>query len=315
MSIPKVSVIVGAYRPNLHKLLLTLRSILLQKECSYEIILTDDGSKENYFAEVKDFFARASFCDYKLLPSEKNQGTVLNVWKALQVAQGEYIRLISPGDFLHGFFALRGWVQFMDKRPEVAMSFCDAIYYHFEGGEIVPTSEFAHPQHTCAFAGGGSLKPYLLCNDICLGAATMSRTKSLKKYFPSMLHKVLFAEDNVYRIMAYAGEVFTFYPTSAVLYEYGTGISTSRNSFWAEKIHQDWSAANSIMLSIPMSPEAQKCHIDTVLLHDGPNTWKMKLKKWRTYPCSFLFSIKRKLLPRHTPCTLDSSFVHQLLAD
>lgn len=103
MSIPKVSVIVGAYRPDLHKMLLTLRSILLQKKCSYEIILTDDGSKENYFAEVKDFFARAPFSDYKLLPSEKNQGTVLNVWKALQVAQGEYIRLISPGDFMHGF--------------------------------------------------------------------------------------------------------------------------------------------------------------------------------------------------------------------
>ena len=143
----------------------------------------------------------------------------------------------------------------------------------------------------------------------------MSRTKSLKKYFPSMLHKIIFAEDNVYRIMAYAGETFAFYPASAVLYEYGTGISTSGNSFWAEKIHQDWSAANSIMLSMPMNPEAQECHMDTVLLHDGPNTWKTKLEKWRIYPRSFLFSVKRKLLPRHTPCTVDSSFVHRLLAD
>ena len=74
MSIPKVSVVVGAYRPDLRKMLLTLRFVLLQKECSYEIILTDNSSKENYFAEVKEFFAEASFCDYKFLPREKNQG-------------------------------------------------------------------------------------------------------------------------------------------------------------------------------------------------------------------------------------------------
>lgn len=48
------------------------------------------------------------------------------------------------GRFFACFFALRDWVQFVDRPSEAAMSFCDAIYYHFEGGEIVPTSEFAH---------------------------------------------------------------------------------------------------------------------------------------------------------------------------
>lgn len=43
MSILKVLVIVGAYRPGLRKMLLTLRFVLLQKECSYEIILTDNS--------------------------------------------------------------------------------------------------------------------------------------------------------------------------------------------------------------------------------------------------------------------------------
>lgn len=110
--------------------------------------------------------------------------------------------------------------------------------------------------HMCV-RGRDSLKPYLLCNDICLGVATMSRTESLKKYFPSMLHTILFTEDYVYRIMAYVGEKFAFYPASAVLYEYGTGISTSGKPFWAEKIHQDWVIANAIMLSMPIRPSCR----------------------------------------------------------
>ena len=43
----RVSVIVGSYRPDREKLRLTLRSILLQRESDYEIIVADDGSEEN----------------------------------------------------------------------------------------------------------------------------------------------------------------------------------------------------------------------------------------------------------------------------
>lgn len=315
MTNPKVSVIVACYRPELRKMLLTLQSILMQKECSYEIIVSDDGSKENFFSEAKAFFAKHRFEEYKLITSEKNHGTVMNIWQGLQECQGDYIRLISPGDFLHGFYALRDWVNFMDDRPEVTMTFCDPVYYHFEGGEIVPISEFAHPQHTSAYTGGDCLRPYLLCNDICLGAATMCRTKALKRYLSLLLHKVIYAEDNVYRIMTYAGERFQFYPANSVLYEYGTGISTNGQSAWSVKIQKDWQEANAIMLSMPASHNAVKYRIPSLLSSDNRHKWQARLNKWSVYPMSFIFALKQRISPRYTPLSLDKDFVHQLLAE
>lgn len=315
MDNPKISVIVACYQPDLTKLLLTLKSILMQRECSYEIVVADDGSDENHFPEVKAFFARHAFDRYKLVASEENQGTVMNFWQGFQACRGEYIRPISPGDYLHGFYALRDWADFMDARPDIAMTFCDAIYYHFEGGEMMTSREFAHPQNTCAFRGGDCVRPYLLYDDICLGAAAMCRTKALKRYLPLLLHKVIYAEDNVYRIMTYAGERFQFYPAKSVLYEYGTGISTNGQSVWAKRLRDDWRAANEIMLDLPASREAERYQVPSFLTDRKRSRWQKRFDRWRAYPISVLFDFKQKFSPRRTPVTLDQDFVHHLLAD
>ena len=309
----RVSVIVGSYRPDREKLRLTLRSILLQRESDYEIIVADDGSEENYFTEIARYLDARGMHDYRLVTYGENRGIVANMWQAISVASGDYVRLTSPGDYMHGFHALRDWTRFMDDHPDTAMSFCDAIYYHREGAKIVPTSEYAHPQDTKGFRGGDSLRAYLINDDICLGAAIMCRREVMSKYLRMLRGKVTWAEDNSYRLMAYFGEKIRYFPETAILYEYGTGISTNGSDVWSQRIQADWRAANAIMLA-GTSPIADKAHVPELLRMYGQRGLRARLKRICLSPSRTLFHLRTRLRPRRSPCRMDESFITELLA-
>ncbi|MES2849857.1 MAG: glycosyltransferase family 2 protein, partial [Bacteroidota bacterium] len=85
---PLVSVLITAY--NREKLIVeTLESVL---ECTYkniEIIIVDDGSKDNTLSVIKEFAEKDSRIRY--YQNEKNLGDYPNRNKAASYARGEYI--------------------------------------------------------------------------------------------------------------------------------------------------------------------------------------------------------------------------------
>ena len=124
---PKVSVCILTYNPQKEKLLETLESIVRQKYGNLQIILSDDGSEENYFGEAKKFLDCSGVADYKLIEAPANQGTVKNVEQALLAADGIFIKAISPGDYLTGDTILSDWINhLMDSGRR--WSFSNAIY-------------------------------------------------------------------------------------------------------------------------------------------------------------------------------------------
>ena len=74
------------------------------------------------------------------------------------------------------------------------------------------------------------------------------------EYIQRIAGNVIYAEDNVYRLMMFDGIVADYFQKNGILYEFGSGISTSRNQEWLRKIAQDWDAADQLMLS----PENKK---------------------------------------------------------
>ncbi|TYZ29944.1 glycosyltransferase family 2 protein [Selenomonas caprae] len=307
------SVMVCNYCPSWDKLRLTLKSILMQEDCNFEIVITDDGSEDNLFYEIQDFFYKQGFSKYKLVSSPNNNGTVYNVLQGLNACVGNLVRPASPGDFLHGKHVLRDWVDFMHAHTECIMSYCDAIYYHMENGKIVSTKEIAHPQYRNISSGEKVLRKYLLCGDICLGAASMFRRESWIKYLEMIAGKVIYAEDHSYRLMIYCGEQFAHVPRSFLLYEYGTGISTSGSSVWAERLNEDWKKANEIMLSMKPCDEAKRLNVQEFLKIEQKHGWMYRLLRWWICPSRILFSIRKKLFPNRTPTQVDKDFVQELL--
>ncbi|MBO4395449.1 MAG: glycosyltransferase [Eubacterium sp.] len=249
-----ISVLVATYHPSMEKLLVTLRSALMQRGVSIQIVIADDGSGDDLdTAAVTAFFEKNGFTDYKIAALTKNKGTVENLINGLNYCHGEYVKPISPGDYLYGETILRDWMNGMKKHGCI-VGFADDICYSYTSSDISPenlqiVSVQTHPQKNHGFYRNSWGYNYLIFEDLVRGATTLVNTQSMKKYLGMLQNKVVYAEDNIYRLMAGAGERAFFLGKGAVLYELGTGISTAQNDEWMKKIAADWASADEILLA------------------------------------------------------------------
>ena len=85
-------------------------------------------------------------------------------------------------------------------------------------------------------------------SDIALGAAIFGKTELQLYYCNIIKNIVIYAEDNIFRLMMFNGIVGQYYPRITVRYEYGTGVSTSKNKKWALLLSNDWKKTNDIMM-------------------------------------------------------------------
>ncbi len=249
-----VTVIVATYNQNLEKIFLTLQSILEQRKVKIQIIVADDGSKENHFVEIKSFFYYNKFLDYILLPSDKNNGTVINYARCFEQCKSKYTKLISPGDFLYGSTILYDWINHIEKMY-AKISFCDAIFYQREGNKFKPIKVMAAPQVVSVY--NKSLNRVrnnqLIYNDLWLGASILSQTELMAEYFREIVGKVKFGEDNIYRLMAFREVESSYFPQNGILYEYGAGVSNSidMSNVWHKRLMKDWFTTSQLILELP----------------------------------------------------------------
>lgn len=307
------SVVVCTYRPEWQKLKRTLKSILMQENCNFKIVIADDGSEENYFITIKAYMAKFDFHNYELISSQHNYGTVKNIQQGMAACEGEFVKFISPGDFLHGKYVLRNWIDFMNEHCDCIMSFCDMIYYHIEKDTIIATKEYAHPQWATNFDEGCPLIKYIIYGDTCSGAATMLRRDAWVRYLDMIVDKVIYTEDVAYRVMLYCGEKIAHIPRSFLLYEYGTGISTCGSDIWAKRISQDFNVSDDIMLSLDACDEAKHLRISDYLKIPKDKTWQSRLRRLKIAPFHIFYRIKTKYFSLTTPVDLDEKFVTEIL--
>lgn len=247
--VPMVSIMVVMYNPVSEKLFFTLDSLIGQKEIDFEIVITDDGSKENLFDVIEVYMEEHTFKNYKLVAHEKNRGTVANVYDGLKKCDGKYVKLLGPGDALIDDTALTKWVGHLIG-SEKKWSFCNVINYRRNQGIVKKESLFAHPQMMKPYIRedtDGIRWNYLILNDLVTGVAMLCDKKILLKYIGKMVGRVIYADDNCYRLMNFYGEVASYYDCALVLYEVGEGISTSGNEEWSRRIQADWITTNEIM--------------------------------------------------------------------
>lgn len=129
---PKVSVIMGIYNVG-DTLKEALDSLLNQTYKDFEIILCDDGSRDNTL-EIANEYVKQYPNMFKLLINEKNLGLNVTLNRCLAVAEGEYIARMD-GDDLIDETRFEKQVKFLDEHPEFA--FVSSAMTHFdENGEF-----------------------------------------------------------------------------------------------------------------------------------------------------------------------------------
>ena len=277
----------------------SLESVICQKDVELEIVIADDGSKDNLKVKIESFFEEKSFTDYKLVLNPQNAGTVANLLSGLEAAEGEYTKTLSPGDRLCSEYAMRKWLDFMKLR-DLTWSFSDAVYYHKDerGVDVVFSGEAA-PQDLTPYIRKNENRcrwNYAVLGDIPVGATLLSKTDIQTAYCRRIREAgVKYAEDNMWRLMMFEGITGTYYPEQTVMYECGSGISASVSDVWKKRIADDWKTVNDMMCGIKEPDRLQQAMLegireDSSILRKLLVKGKLKLK------------LKRRFRKRMTRC-------------
>lgn len=278
-----VSIIVLTYNAPWSKVKITLDSIMKQQGIDYEILVTDDGSSENHQKKLTEYFAEHGFENYQLVLNPANQGTVRNYLSGLHAANGRYAKAIGQGDLLANQDTLCKWVAFLESE-KAQWSFSDARMFREDPKQLISVE--ARPQLIRPYLRhdeNGCRWNYVVLSDIALGA-TMLGERELQEHYCQILadHGVVYAEDNMWRLMMFEGIVGSYYPETTVLYEYGTGVSAEANEKWHVRLVADWKKTDQVM-----AEKAEKSAFQIKMLEKaGATGWlskimtRGKLKLW-----------------------------------
>lgn len=148
----KVSVIMGIYNCA-STLQEALDSLYAQTFQNFEIILCDDGSKDNTYEVALE--NQRNHPNIVLLRNEHNLGLNATLNKCLAVAKGEYIARMD-GDDISLPTRFEKQVKFLDEQPEYAVVSAPMIYFD-ENGEfrrgtgkgVVRAKDFVHGSPIC----------------------------------------------------------------------------------------------------------------------------------------------------------------------
>lgn len=298
------------YHPDPEKLIYTINSVLVQREIKPQIVISDDGSLSFDFVKIIEYFEQCGFHDYVICALEKNSGTVKNFNNGIKYCKGEYVKPISPGDILYGAFVLRNWVDFI-RANAADVSFANVIYHHFNKKKIVPIKVKAHPQIIDLYYKNLWSYNYLIFDDIVVGAATIVKTEVMREFEGYLKDKVIYADDNAYRLMAYRKKKMCYFDTDAVLYEYGTGMSTSGQKVWSERLDKDWNQANDIILSWIENNEINELTESlryVAGLHRNGTKFERMLSNVRIGG-KLKYQFRKRLMTRYTSSQIDEDYI------
>lgn len=237
-----VTVLIITYNPDYRKLFSTIWSSILQKNISFEIIVCDDGSKTNYKKEIETLFTDYPDIPFYFVENMDNVGTVKNILSGLQIASGKYTYVISPGDY---FFSEESINKLFAYAESINCDICfgKSQYYYSENGHIEMIRQMT-PEAPRIFSR--ILPQRWITLAFCetqgiVGATYFRRTNIFKQYMEEICSYSLLDEDNCtsYYHLFCAKKRICFCNEYAVWYEYGSGISTSKNSNYLNRLSND----------------------------------------------------------------------------
>lgn len=117
-----------------------LDSVLAQKDAEFEVIVCDNASQDGGWEIVQ------SFTDARIraFRSDQNRGMAANFNRALQVANGEYVKLLCADDLLEPG-ALELQARFLEEYPEAAMVTCATRLIDSSGSVFATVKRFSKP--------------------------------------------------------------------------------------------------------------------------------------------------------------------------
>lgn len=264
-----ISIIVCTYNSNVKQLKSTLFSAIMQQNIETEIIITDDGSKSFEEDVINEFFEQYSYINYKILKHDTNQGTVKNIYDGLQHSKGEYVYLISPGDYFYNSTVVYELYNFCNCY-HLDVCFGDAIYYSNSSDEL-KIYKTLFPK--CKFQYlNGYFNPFLaqvafFSGQQPVGASYFRKRDVFEQYLKLILGKVQYIEDfPTSASMLLDKKKIIAFNKPVVWYECDSGISNAHSSTISTVFKEDLSKAAKLIQTLYPSNAVVKAKYETIKL-------------------------------------------------
>lgn len=215
---PKVSIIVPVYNAQ-DTISSLIDSVLSQEEQSWELLLVDDGSKD----ETPRLCDEASSRDARIkIVHQQNQGVSAARNRGLRLAKGEWITFVDADDMLTDSFLL-SLLQAAERSHEIDLAYCS--YAIVETGKTKICLN-----HSCTYILSlGGIKNALLKTQImyrCSPWAKLFRRNIIEEHNLFFDTHLAISEDRLflYKYLPYVRGIAT---TATLGYIYGSFSSTS----------------------------------------------------------------------------------------
>lgn len=237
-----LTVLVAQYRPDPAALRRTLASLVLQDTRDFAVVLADDGSPQDFFAESRAYLAAHGIRNVQTVKMPQNGGTVLNILGGVQRVATRWVLTISPGDFLYDDRTLSWWLERLQAdAPRVAFG---RQAYFTPGNPPRPTAgetPFDRTPYDPARYDAKTVKRNLLLYDDGIsGCGLVYERDLLADALQQMAGHVRLAEDFSVRLFAVEGIRIQRYDRLTVWYEYGGGVSTDEKA--RQRMAAEWQA-------------------------------------------------------------------------
>lgn len=252
MSDIQVSIIIVLYNSDMIKAERTIKSAVSQKNIDFEIIVSDDGSKDNPKENIKAIFKKYNFTNYKININPKNVGTVKNILSALELSSGKYVYCISPGDMIYDDNTINCFFKFAEKNNA---SVCFGNYFDYrivnDKPEILGrVSSSARIPFYCEKKSFTMYKLLIMFGEGILGPAFFRERNYALKYIGQVSEVSKYVEDNTSVICSLADKVPIYYYDKKICwYECDTGISRSGNSEWNNRLFDDFRKTFELLIA------------------------------------------------------------------
>ena len=278
-----ISVVVACYNPQFNKLQNTIRSIVKQKDVSFEIVIGDDGSKIDYQKELESWIEEQKYSNIKLNFLPQNVGTVKNILSALYLCEGKYVKTISPGDYLYDEYTLKNYVDAFENL-KADLVFGRAQYFSPDGKLL----DGSAPQNNAVYKNRFVKKSVLDCNDYILGAAIASKTDVEIYYLEQIKDKIKYLEDIPLTLFSLIdGKKICAVDKKVVWYEYGEGISTDQSR--SPLLEADYKAVEAELLK--KNKKIAKRYIKFTNAGNEKNSVKRFVKKVTASPFYLIYKL------------------------
>ena len=206
-----------------------LESVLIQRtKFDYEMIIGEDGSKDNTRKIVQDYQNRFPDKIRLFLNERKNviyiDGIPTGSWNLvnnLKHAKGEYIALLDGDDYWTNPYKLQKQVDFLDNHPECAICFHNVTVFH-EEGEHEPFNHFSDNRKEIF-----TLKDLLRGNFIHTSSVMFRR--GLFGEFPQWYYKCKMGDWPLHILNAQYGDIGYINQVMAAYRVHSMGVWSSKN--------------------------------------------------------------------------------------